>query len=58
MTFSSTRLEPKVPADNVSVAAALPLLDRDHSILAFNWRVFDWACRADEPLLELSHIHN
>ena len=52
MTFSSTRLEPKVPADNVSVAAALPLLDRDHSILAFNWRVFDWACRADVPLLE------
>lgn len=31
---------------------ALPLLDRDHSILAFNWRVFDWACRADVPLLE------
>lgn len=30
----------------------LPLLDRDHSILAFNWRVFDWACRRDVPLLE------
>jgi polyphosphate kinase len=28
------------------------LLDRDHSILAFNHRVFDWACRADVPLLE------
>jgi polyphosphate kinase len=29
-----------------------PLLDRDHSILAFNERVFDWACRMDVPLLE------
>lgn len=28
------------------------LLDRDHSILAFNERVFDWACRTDVPLLE------
>lgn len=28
------------------------LLDRDHSILAFNQRVFNWACRADVPLLE------
>lgn len=27
-------------------------LDRDHSILAFNERVFDWAARADVPLLE------
>ncbi len=30
----------------------LTLLDRDHSILAFNWRVFDWARRDDVPLLE------
>ena len=30
----------------------LCLLDRDHSILAFNQRVFDWACRGDVPLLE------
>jgi len=30
----------------------VPLLDRDHSILAFNERVFDWACRTDVPLLE------
>ena len=29
-----------------------PFLDRDHSILAFNERVFDWARRADVPLLE------
>lgn len=28
------------------------LLDRDHSILAFNERVFDWAARTDVPLLE------
>ncbi len=27
-------------------------LDRDHSILAFNERVLDWAVRADVPLLE------
>ena len=27
-------------------------LDRDHSILAFNERVFDWAVRTDVPLLE------
>ena len=35
-------------------AAAVPIkfLDRDHSILAFNERVFDWARRADVPLLE------
>ncbi|MES2953804.1 MAG: polyphosphate kinase 1 [Pseudomonadota bacterium] len=32
--------------------AALKLLDRDHSILAFNERVLDWAKRADVPLLE------
>ena len=28
------------------------LLDRDRSILAFNERVLDWACREDVPLLE------
>jgi polyphosphate kinase len=34
-------------------AAALSgLLDRDHSILAFNERVLDWAQRPDVPLLE------
>ena len=31
---------------------SLELLDRDQSILAFNERVFDWACRTDVPLLE------
>jgi len=30
----------------------LTLLDRDHSILAFNWRVFEWARRDDVPLME------
>ncbi|MEO5794985.1 MAG: polyphosphate kinase 1 [Rhodoferax sp.] len=33
-------------------ATAVALLDRDHSILAFNERVLDWAVRADVPLLE------
>ncbi len=38
----------------VSPAAALPVrfLDRDHSILAFNERVLDWARRPEVPLLE------
>ncbi len=30
----------------------LSFLDRDHSILAFNERVMDWARRSDVPLLE------
>jgi glycosyltransferase involved in cell wall biosynthesis len=35
------------------LARAWPdLLDRDHSILAFNERVLDWAVREDVPLLE------
>lgn len=33
-------------------AKALDLLDRDHSILAFNERVLNWAVRDDVPLLE------
>ena len=32
--------------------ADVKLLDRDHSILAFNERVLDWACRPEVPLLE------
>jgi polyphosphate kinase len=35
------------PANN-----RLQFLDRDHSILAFNERVMDWARRGDVPLLE------
>ncbi len=38
--------------DSVPRLASPALLDRDQSILAFNWRVFDWACRPDVPLLE------
>lgn len=30
----------------------IPFLDRDHSILAFNERVLDWARRPEVPLLE------
>lgn len=52
MSLSSDRLEPHVPAEISSRPAPLALLDRDHSILAFNERVFDWACRPDVPLLE------
>jgi len=33
-------------------AQRIPFLDRDHSILAFNERVLDWAHRPDVPLLE------
>ncbi|MEO7547468.1 MAG: polyphosphate kinase 1 [Ramlibacter sp.] len=35
-----------------AAVSTVPLLDRDHSILAFNERVLDWAHRADVPLLE------
>ena len=42
-----------VPApDGMVMTHATPLLDRDQSILAFNERVLDWACRAEVPLLE------
>ena len=37
------------PSEQMS---SLPLLDRDHSILAFNERVLSWAGRSDVPLLE------
>ena len=45
-------ISPGIEANVPDVAKLLPLLDRDHSILAFNERVFDWACRPDVPLLE------
>jgi polyphosphate kinase len=35
-----------------STTSTVPFLDRDHSILAFNERVLDWAHRADVPPLE------
>ena len=44
------------PHDGDDATAGHPpapvFLDRDHSILAFNERVLDWAVRADVPLLE------
>ena len=36
----------------VPTSTTVRFLDRDHSILAFNERVLDWAKRADVPLLE------
>lgn len=40
------------PQKNQDADPALVFLDRDHSILAFNERVLDWARRPDVPLLE------
>jgi polyphosphate kinase len=42
------------PPDLQNTATTQPVqfLDRDHSILAFNERVLDWARRPDVPLLE------
>ncbi|MBO9645524.1 MAG: polyphosphate kinase 1, partial [Pseudacidovorax sp.] len=42
--------EESLPTPNVP--AATPLLDRDHSILAFNRRVLNWSERPEVPLLE------
>ena len=50
--------EPAAEAPDRQAQAAAPApapfqwLDRDHSILAFNERVLDWAARDDVPLLE------
>nr|WP_315242778.1 polyphosphate kinase 1 [uncultured Albidiferax sp.] len=45
---------PHSDTPHVSPGSTSPvaLLDRDHSILAFNERVLDWAVRDDVPLLE------
>ncbi|MEJ7685926.1 MAG: polyphosphate kinase 1 [Variovorax sp.] len=45
---------PPAPAESAPAAAQpqLALLDRDHSILAFNERVLDWAYRREVPLIE------
>ena len=45
-------LSPLSKPQTSTEARTLALLDRDHSILAFNQRVFDWACREDVPLME------
>ena len=43
----------ETPVGPVGLVDKAPdLLDRDHSILAFNERVLDWAVRDDVPLLE------
>ncbi|VTU22043.1 Polyphosphate kinase [Variovorax sp. SRS16] len=42
----------KADAAAAPVQPALVLLDRDHSILAFNERVLDWARRPEVPLIE------
>lgn len=46
------RLDAHVAASMLQRGGELALLDRDQSILAFNERVFDWACRPEVPLLE------
>ena len=44
---------PPAASDRDEAAApGLALLDRDHSILAFNERVLDWAYRPQVPLLQ------
>jgi polyphosphate kinase len=43
---------PISPASQAPAAPPVQFLDRDHSILAFNERVLDWATRPEVPLLE------
>ncbi|MES2423340.1 MAG: polyphosphate kinase 1 [Pseudomonadota bacterium] len=50
MASPPAALQPPTSVDTARSAVAL--LDRDHSILAFNERVLDWARRPDVPLLE------
>jgi polyphosphate kinase len=45
-------LTPTVSMSAIPAHHRLTFLDRDHSILAFNERVMDWARRTDVPLLE------
>jgi polyphosphate kinase len=47
----SLRTAPTI-ASQPAVDGPVQFLDRDHSILAFNERVLDWAHRRDVPLLE------
>jgi polyphosphate kinase len=42
----------QAPLSTIPTGRPVPFLDRDHSILAFNERVLDWAHRPDVPLLE------
>ena len=52
MQEAHAEVTPAVAAAGAQDAPMGVLLDRDHSILAFNDRVLDWAVRADVPLLE------
>ena len=46
-------MSPSIRQSKLTQASStVALLDRDHSILAFNERVLDWAYRVDVPLLE------
>lgn len=48
-----SRASPRLPFPMCNTAPqVVPFLDRDHSILAFNERVLDWAYRPRVPLLE------
>ena len=47
-----TLMAPLLPERRSGTVPELAFLDRDQSILAFNERVFDLACRDDVPLLE------
>ncbi len=47
-----SRVLPVLSASSHTPAQPVQFLDRDHSILAFNERVLDWAKRPDVPLLE------
>ena len=49
---SSIRKPPPSATKPKPALKALSLLDRDHSVLAFNARVLDWAVRDDVPLIE------
>ena len=50
--------KPPLPAKSIPLLSGpnslrpVQFLDRDHSILAFNERVLDWAKRTEVPLLE------
>ena len=44
--------QPPLIQHPLAIDKPVPFLDRDHSILAFNERVLDWARRTDVPLLE------
>jgi polyphosphate kinase len=54
MNARDTVTHPSSPEPTMCDAApvVVPFLDRDHSILAFNERVLDWARRTTVPLLE------